>query len=52
VWTGMIAWESEINRETAIEQATDFSNSIHEMTMAGLNRHDDYRHGRSARGLS
>ncbi|MFZ2853314.1 MAG: methyl-accepting chemotaxis protein [Rhodocyclaceae bacterium] len=36
VWTGMIVWESEINRETAIAQATDFSSSIHEMTMAGL----------------
>lgn len=36
VWTGMIVWESEVNRETAISQAFDFSRSIHEMTMAGL----------------
>ncbi|MRD71929.1 HAMP domain-containing protein [Rhodocyclus tenuis] len=36
VWTAMIAWESQVNRETAISQAEDFSKSIHEMTMAGL----------------
>ncbi|MBN9422353.1 MAG: chemotaxis protein [Candidatus Accumulibacter sp. 66-26] len=36
VWTGMIAWESQANRETAIRQAQDFAQSIHEMTMAGL----------------
>jgi methyl-accepting chemotaxis protein len=36
VWTGMIVWESQVNRETAIRQAQDFSKSIHEMTMAGL----------------
>ncbi|HEX5802255.1 MAG TPA: methyl-accepting chemotaxis protein [Azospira sp.] len=36
VWTGMISWESEVNRETAIRQAQDFAGSIHEMTMAGL----------------
>jgi methyl-accepting chemotaxis protein len=36
VWTGMIVWESEVNRETAIGQAKDFAGSIHEMTMAGL----------------
>lgn len=36
VWVAMIAWESAVNRETAIEQAQDFSRSIHEMTMAGL----------------
>ncbi len=36
VWAGMITWESAVNRETAIEQARDFSRSIHEMTMAGL----------------
>lgn len=36
VWTGMIAWESAVNRETAIRQAQDFAGSIHEMTMAGL----------------
>ena len=36
VWTGMIVWESNVNRETAIRQAQDFAGSIHEMTMAGL----------------
>jgi len=36
VWTGMIVWESQVNRETAIRQAQDFAQSIHEMTMAGL----------------
>jgi methyl-accepting chemotaxis protein len=35
-WGGMIAWETQVNRETAIAQAKDFANSIHEMTMAGL----------------
>ncbi|WP_374244470.1 methyl-accepting chemotaxis protein [Zoogloea sp.] len=35
-WGGMIAWETRVNRETAIDQAEDFANSIHEMTMAGL----------------
>jgi methyl-accepting chemotaxis protein len=36
VWTGMILWSSQANRDTAIRQAQDFSQSIHEMTMAGL----------------
>ncbi len=36
VWAGMIAWETAVNRETAIAQAQEFSRSIHEMTMAGL----------------
>ncbi|HZX33479.1 MAG TPA: methyl-accepting chemotaxis protein [Rhodocyclaceae bacterium] len=36
VWTGMIVWSSQVNRDTAIRQAQDFSLSIHEMTMAGL----------------
>lgn len=36
VWTGMIFWQSNVNRDTAIRQAQDFANSIHEMTMAGL----------------
>lgn len=35
-WTGMILWESQINRQTAIAQATDFSASMHQATMAGL----------------
>ena len=33
---GMIAWETRANRTAAIAQASDFANSIHEMTMAGL----------------
>ncbi|MEW5781537.1 MAG: methyl-accepting chemotaxis protein [Pseudomonadota bacterium] len=36
VWTGMIFWESKVNRDTAIEQATRFSQSMHEATLAGL----------------
>ncbi len=35
-WGGVIFWESQENRNTAINQAKDFSHSIHEMTMAGL----------------
>ena len=35
-WGGMIAWETRVNRETAIVQAKDFAHSVHEMTMAGL----------------
>lgn len=35
-WSGMIFWESRVNRATAIEQATAFSLSMHEATMAGL----------------
>ena len=35
-WMGMIAWETRVNRATAIAQAEDFAHSIHEMTMAGL----------------
>ncbi|WP_126445674.1 methyl-accepting chemotaxis protein [Sulfuricystis multivorans] len=36
VWTGMVFWESQVNRNTAIEQATRFSQSMHEATLAGL----------------
>lgn len=36
VWSGMIVWQSQVNRDTAIRQAQDFAQSIHEMTMAGL----------------
>ncbi|BAO29127.1 methyl-accepting chemotaxis protein [Sulfuritalea hydrogenivorans] len=36
VWSGMIFWESHVNRQTAIDQAREFSNSMHEATMAGL----------------
>jgi methyl-accepting chemotaxis protein len=35
-WGGMIAWETRVNRGIAIEQATDFANTVNEMTMAGL----------------
>ena len=35
-WTGMIFWESKVDRETAIGQAKLFSLSMHEATMAGL----------------
>ena len=33
---GLIAWETQVNRETAIEQARAFALSVHDMTMAGL----------------
>lgn len=36
IWAGAIAWMTNVNRDTAIRQAQDFSKSIHEMTMAGL----------------
>lgn len=32
----LIVWQSKVNHATAIAQAKDFSQSIHEMTMAGL----------------
>ena len=35
-WTGLIFWESHVNRQTAIEQAKSFSLSMHESTLAGL----------------
>jgi methyl-accepting chemotaxis protein len=35
-WTGMIFWESWVNRQTAIAQAREFSLSMHEATLAGL----------------
>ncbi len=35
-WTGMIYWASTEHHDTAIRQAVDFSNSIHQMTMSGL----------------
>jgi methyl-accepting chemotaxis protein len=35
-WTGLIFWESHVNRQTAIEQAKAFSLSMHEATLAGL----------------
>src|SRR5574343_1602136 len=36
IWAGAIVWTTQVNRDTAIRQAEDFSRSIHEMTMAGL----------------
>ena len=36
IWAGAIIWTTQVNRETAIQQAQEFSKSIHEMTMAGL----------------
>ena len=36
IWAGAILWTTQVNRDTAIRQAKDFSQSIHEMTMAGL----------------
>ena len=35
-WGGKIVWETGVNRSIAIDQATDFAQSINEMTMAGL----------------
>ena len=32
----MIAWETRVNRDMAIEQAKDFGGTVNEMTMAGL----------------
>ncbi len=35
-WGSMIAWETRVNRATAIDQAKDFAATVNEMTMAGL----------------
>jgi len=35
-WGSMIAWETKVNRDTAIAQAEDFASTVNEMTMAGL----------------
>ncbi|TDN47908.1 methyl-accepting chemotaxis protein [Azoarcus indigens] len=35
-WGSMIAWETRVNRDIAIEQAKDFAATVNEMTMAGL----------------
>src|SRR5512135_1695847 len=35
-WTSVIYWASYEQRRTAIEQARDFSLSVHQMTLAGL----------------
>jgi methyl-accepting chemotaxis protein len=36
VWTGMIVWQSRVNHEAAIDQAKQFSTTMHETTLAGL----------------
>ena len=36
VWAAVIAWDARSAREAAVEQATVFSKSMHEATMAGL----------------
>jgi methyl-accepting chemotaxis protein len=35
-WGSMIVWETRVNRDIAIDQASDFASSVNEMTMAGL----------------
>lgn len=35
-WTGMLVWAVRVQRDTAIEQAKDFAESVHQMTLAGL----------------
>lgn len=35
-FSGLIFWESSVNRQTAIDQAQSFSQSMHEATLAGL----------------
>ncbi len=36
VWTGVIIWQGYVYRDSALEQAQEFSLSMHEATMAGL----------------
>ena len=36
VWTGVIIWQGYVYRAAALEQASDFSLSMHNATMAGL----------------
>lgn len=36
VWTGVVIWQGYVYREAALAQARDFSQSMHEATMAGL----------------
>ena len=36
VWSGVIVWQGYVYREAALEQARDFSLSMHNATMAGL----------------
>jgi len=35
-WGAMIAWETQVSRDIAIDQAKDMAHSINEMTLAGL----------------
>jgi methyl-accepting chemotaxis protein len=36
VWTGVIVWQGKVYREAALDQAREFSLSMHNATMAGL----------------
>ncbi len=36
VWSGVIVWQGVVYREAALDQARDFSLSMHDATMAGL----------------
>lgn len=36
VWIGVIVWQSQVYRDSALKQAQDYSLSIHNATMAGL----------------
>ena len=36
VWTGVIIWQGHVTRLAALDQATDFSTSMHDSTMAAL----------------
>ncbi len=36
VWTGVIIWQGKVTRDAALQQAADFSLSMHDATMAGL----------------
>lgn len=36
VWTGVIFWQGHVTRQAALDQALDFSSTMHDATMAGL----------------
>lgn len=36
VWTGVIFWQGHVTRQAALDQAVDFSSTMHDATMAGL----------------
>ena len=36
VWTCVIIWQGHVTRQAALEQAVDFSSTMHDATMAGL----------------